>query len=453
MKQFRTPAVAAFGLDGRFLGICGDESTDDVIAVGRAGARNKASIIGDSRSADVLINPYSTNARNWFIQACAYYKSAIELHASYGISGKRTDEYLTNGNLELALDDAAGVLIFGYPVVNDLGQAVTGYTDTFGRGVTSSNAVDYVIGNLVSAINRARIAGKQVVVMAEPGSSTMNPTAVAMVHEFNRKYRAAVQDIPGVIYYSANHLLWDASGANNAIALRANFSADGTHFQQMAARIVGKDFAAKVLPLLTPQIDTAVASPSAIIGSGVGQLFANPLLTALTGGTSSNITVSSGNVPSGVALSGSAAGLLSAAITSAANADGLGNDVTFAITATAGVTARIDFTVPSATVWELTDVVQAGVEYDLAAGTNANVFLAAQLNDNTGTRDCYANYSGASGPASGQAETGVVLRTLKNTWNPAATAKGYLTARLSVHFPAAGTATITVRRPFIDRYR
>lgn len=449
----RAHAIAEFNDDGSLLGLCGDDSGDQIVAIGRIGARNKASIISDSRSADALINPYATNGRNWFIQACAYYKAAIELHKCYGVSGKRTDEYLTNGNLELAIADSAGVLIFGYPVVNDLSQASTGYTDTFGRAVTASNAVDYVIGNLVAAINKARLSGKQVVVVAEPGSSTMNPTSVAMVHEFNRKYRAAVQDIPGVIYYSANHLLWDASGANNAIALRANFSSDGTHYQQMAARIVGKDFAAKVLPLLTPQIDTAVASPSAIIGSGVGQLFANPLLTALTGGSSSNVTVSSGNVPSGVSLTGSAAGILSAAITSAPNADGLGNDVTFSLTATAAVTARIDFIVPSASVWELTDVVQAGVEYDLAAGSNASVFLAAQLNDNTGTRDCYANYTGSSGPAAGLAESGVVLRTLKNTWNPAATVKGYLNSRLSVQFPAAGTATVTIRRPFIDRYR
>lgn len=453
MGQVRTNATAAFKEDGTLLGICGDESSDQVVSLGPRGARNKASTIGDSRSSDVKINAYGTNSKNWFIQACGYYKAAMELGASYGVSGNRTDQYLTNGNLEKAIDDESGVVVFGYPVVNDISQAFAGYTDTFGRGVGLSNVVDYAIGNLTDAIKRVALAGKRVVVLAEPGSTSLVASQVALVHEFNRKYRDAVLAIPGVIFYSANHLLWDQDGSATLITFRTNYTSDGTHFQQTAARAVGKDFAAKVLPLLTPAIDTAVASASEVIANGVGQLFANPLFTTLTGGSSSNITVSSGNVPGSVAVSGSSAGLLSVAITSAANADGFGNDVTFAFTASGSVSGRIDLQVPSSTVWELTDYIQGGVEYDLAPGSNASVYLSVQLNDNTGTRDVYACYSGASGPASAEGESGVVLRSMRETWNPAATSKGYLTGRIFVFFPAAGTATVTIRRGFLNRYR
>ena len=59
------------------------------------------SMIGDSRTADLLVSVsnMSTNARNWFNWACAYYKQAPLLVGAYGVSGARTDQYLTNGNL------------------------------------------------------------------------------------------------------------------------------------------------------------------------------------------------------------------------------------------------------------------------------------------------------------------------------------------------------------------
>lgn len=454
----RAPALAAFDDFGDLVGICDDDAAGDVRRIGRAGPLDAWSIISDSRSADLMANGFGTSARNWWPWANAFHKAALRLVGSYGMSGKRSDEYLTSGKFEQAMADGSGVLVIGYPVVNDISQAFSGYTDADGNAVTLANVVDMTIARLVKYIKRAIRNGKRVVCFAETGATTLVASQVAAVHEFNRKYAKAAK-AAGAVFYNPCGIVWNQTASATLIAFKTNFSGDGTHAQQAMGRAVGKDFAAKVLPLFVPAIDTAVANTSEVIANGVGQLFSNPLLTNLTGGTSGNITISSGNVPNSVAVSGSAAGLLSVAITSTANADGFGNDVTFAFTATGAVKGRIDFTIPNATNWELTDVIQTGVEYDLAAGSAAGVYLQTQLNDNTGTRDAYTLFAdvqggNTQGPAPGTAETGVVLRSLESTWNPAATAKGYLLHRLVLDFPpAGGTSTITVRRPFINRYR
>lgn len=445
-----------FDQTGQFLAFNGADGSKPFLMPGTAGNIYDWSAIGDSRTQDFYTGPNNgyKNSRSWLAWAMAYYKQSFRVVGMYGVSAKRTDEYLTNGNFEKAMVDGSGTMVFGFPVVNDLSQATGGYTDTYGRSVTASNVVDLAIGNLVTKIKAARQAGKRVIVLAEPGATTFTAAQVATVHEFNRKYRDQVRTIPGVYWWNFNRLIWNATSSSTLIAFKANYTGDGTHAQQAMGQALGKDFATNFLPTFFPSVDSAVDNTSELIANGVGQLFANPLFTTLTGGTTgSNITLTSGTVPGSVSISGSAAGALSVVITNASNAAGLGNDVTYAFTATSAVTGRIDFTIPNAANLALTDYVEAGVEYDLGAGCAANVYSEAQMNSDVGTFTGFDLYSAASGPPSGLADTGVVLRSTRATWLPNSTTIGYYLHRLNLNFTGAGTCTINTRRASIVRYR
>ncbi|MGQ0595849.1 hypothetical protein [Aquabacterium sp.] len=428
---------------------------------GRAGRRAGGplfSMIGDSRTADLLINPQGKTAKNWFNWACAYYKQVPQLVACYGVSQKRTDEYLTNGNLEKAIADSSGTVIFGYPAVNDLGGSVPGYTDTYGRAVTVANVAALASGNLIRAVMRVIAEGKRAIVLLEPGSNAHNTDQVGATHEFNRLVRDALMPVKGVTVYNPCPVLWASDGipANaGKIAFKAGYMADGqTHCGPKGGKAVGKDFATKVLPSLLPLVDTSVGHSGDCITYGVGQLFTNPLLinTTPAGTNTANISVSGDALPSFIKLGASVAGLVTAVASVTTNADGYGKDLTLTFTASAAVSGYVDFTLANpAADWVLTDQIQAGVDVDLAAGaTNTALTYELQLNDNTGTASCYDLYS--TDPWGGTAES-LCLRSLKSHWNPAATVKGWVLSRLHVIFTAAGTATITVRRASIYRYR
>ena len=412
------------------------------------------SMISDSRSYDLTIGS-GLNSRNWFNWACAYYKQTPVLVGNYGAPGKRSDEYLTNGNFETAMADSSKWLIFGYPAANDITQATaTPYTDTFGRSVTVSNVAQYVCDNLITYAKRAVGAGKSVILLTEPGTTTCTAAQVGAVHELNRLLKMRISEVPGAILYDPCPLLWNPTSSTTLLAFRANYSGDGVHAQQAAARAVGADFAANVLPSIIPKIDTAPANLSDSLNNGTNQLYRNPLFNTLTGGTNGgNLTLSSGTIPANMTISGSAAAGLAVTITSAANANGFGNDVTLALSSTSAVSTRIDLTIANAD-WSLTDLFEGWIELDIAAGgTNVSgVYAQMYVQTNAGTADWWANYAGNSGPMSTSGETGLVLRTRKGGAISGSVTKSGVQLRIYVVFSAAGSQTITLRRPGIYRY-
>jgi len=410
------------------------------------------SMIGDSRTDDLFVGT-GTNSRNWFNQACAYYKQTPVLVGEYGVASKRSDEYLTNGNFELALADSAQFLIFGYPAVNDIGAAFAGYTDTFGRAITLANVASMVADNIITYAKRAVAYGKKVIILTEPGSTTHVATQVAQVHEFNRILKTRVAEVPGAILYDPCPILWNPTSSSTLIGFRTNYSGDGTHAQQIAARAVGLDFATNVLPAVLPKVDTAPASTSDTVANGTNQLFRNPLFSTLTGGvTGGNITLSSGTVPANVTISGSAAATLAVTITSASNAQGFGNDVTFAFTWASTVNARIDLTTTVGD-WNLTDQFESRIEMDIAAGSTAvGVHTETLVQTNAGTNDLWGLYSANSGPMSTAGDTGLVFRTRKGGVVAGSVTKTAVQQRIQVTGTGAGACTITLRRPGIYRY-
>jgi hypothetical protein len=427
-----------------------------------AGNIREWDLIGDSRVYDHNSTSaggmYGKTCKSWIAWANAFYKQSFRVVNNYGVGGNRTDQYLKNGNFELSMANTSGILVFGPPVFNDINQALAGYTDADGNVVSLSNVVTLTIARLVTYITSAVQNGKTVICMSESGGTSFTAAQVACVHEFNRRYRDAIKAIPNVYFYNQNRLIWNPTSSTTAIAFKTNYSGDGTHYQQMAGRVIGKDWATYLLPNLFPAVDTAVDNVSSLYSNGVGQLVTNPLLTTLTGGTNAgNITLTSGNIPAGVTISAASAGALSVAITSAANADGFGNDVTFAFTATAAVVGRIDFGSFNSTYVALTDYLEMGLEYDVAVGNTGLFYPELQLVGNVNSVSCFdmlgANQSPAMGPPSGIADTGIVLRTNKSTFPAGNASVSYALARLNVFFTAAGSGTITIRRPFLNRYR
>jgi hypothetical protein len=238
------------------------------------------------------------------------------------------------------------------------------------------------------------------------------------------------------------------------ISFKTNYSGDGTHAQQAAARAVGADFAANVLPAILPKIDTAPANLSDSIANGTNQLFRNPLFNTLTGGTAGgNFTLTSGTIPANVTISGSASAGLAATVTSAANANGFGNDITLALSCTGAVSARIDLTTTVGD-WNLTDLFEGRLEVDVASGGTgvSGVYAEMYVQTNAGTADWWANYSGNSGPMSTAGETALVLKTRKGGVLAGSTSKTSVQMRVYVTFSGAGSQTITLRRPGVYRY-
>ncbi len=410
-------------------------------------------MIGDSRTADLIIGN-GLNSRNWFNQACARYNQVPLLIGAYGAAGKRSDQYLTNGNFELALASTSKWLIFGYPAVNDISQSATGYTDTFGRAITAGNVAAYACDNIISYAKRAVSAGKSVIILTEAGATTLAAAQVASVHEFNRLLKLRIAEVPGAILYDPCPLIWNATSSATLIAFKTNFSGDGTHAQQMAARVVGIDFAQKVLPSLIPADDFTNANISDSVANGTNQIYRNPLFNTLTGGTAGgNFTLTSGNIPANMTISGSASAGLAATITSAANASGYGNDITLNFSSTGAVGARIDLTLTT-TDWNLTDLLEGFIDMDVASGgTNVSgVYAEMMIQTDAGTNDLWANYSGNSGPMATTGDTGLRLRTRKGGVVSGSASKVAAQMRIWVLFSAAGSQSITLRRPQIMRY-
>jgi len=410
------------------------------------------SMIGDSRTDDLKVG-LGTSSRNWFNWACAFYKQTPILIGTYGVSGKRSDEYLTNGNFEIAMSDSAQWLIFGFPAVNDISQSFSGYTDTFGRLVNINNVAQYAVDNLIVYAKKAIATGKKVILLTEPGSQSLVASQVAVVHEFNRLLKVRVSEVPTAILYDPCSLLWNPTANATLISFKTNYSGDGTHNQQAAGEAVGLDFANNVLPAILPKIDTAPANISDNVANGTTQLFRNPLFSTLTGGTAGgNFTLTSGNIPANITVSGSAVAGLAATVTSSAGV--VGNDITFALSSTGAVSARIDLTTTVGD-WNLTDLFEGRIEIDVASGGSnvSGVYAEMYVQTNAGTADWWGNYSGNSGPMNtASAKNGLTFKTRKGGVLAGSTTKTSVQLRIYVTFSAAGNQTITIRRPGIVRY-
>jgi hypothetical protein len=421
---------------------------------------NTFDFIGDSRSealhsaAGGLGHGLASN--HWFTWLRAQNLGKYKLGLVLGISGKTTDQYI-NTNLSQALASKSGWLVFDKPCVNDLSaQANSGvfpYTDTNGTTITQTNVGTQAALKVIAAAEKARAVGKKILITAEPGSTGLTQASTLgqafIVSDLLKAYADAT---PGVYFYDPRPVIYAPTSSAIAVAFKSGYSSDGTH----AFPAMSFAEAAAVKTLLDPHVTGGDYGPAHIAdvnATYTRQMWPNPLFNTLTGGTRTTIG-GTGSVPSGLTISGAASSTCN--ITSAANANGFGNDVTFTLTSTGADTFRMVFAPPSNTLWTLSSYLDFSVDMDVAAGaSNATVpmllhTVGAQVNSVNTSFNVYDLCAPAATwlcPTSAYSARLHAGPTQALTVMPGAASQWFIQPNIYVTFAGAGSLTFTLRRP------
>lgn len=421
-------------------------------------------IIGDSRAFDATTANFSlsrqigltgSNFLNW---GNALSGQRVRVGTNFGIFGMRTDEYLAT-NLTAMISSPAKIALIGYPCVNNLVPNAGGATSTFpythtnGQTVALADAGRVAFEDVRDAALRLVAVGKTVIVTCEPGATNLDAARVQQLHDFNARLITWARATPGVFCWSANSVLWNSTGSSTQIVMKTDIlkPGDPTHHGIFGGYTAGKVFANIIRGLIPPN-DIGIASINDAYGQNPRQLIRNPLFANTTGGTRSGGIGGTGNVPAGWDISGSSG--VTANFTSAANIDGIGNDITVAISkSTAGFeVVNFNSVAPSNADWSLTDQIEHAFEIDKAAGSsNAHVYGNLQINAPGGqtgdTADWWSLWGNASfgtGPAEAYS---VKHRSQRAGANPGAASKGYLSPQVQIALLGAGSSiTFTIRR-------
>jgi hypothetical protein len=420
-------------------------------------------ILGDSRadaiSSAILGQAHGTQANHWFSWVRAMSMHKYKLGLALGISGKTPDQYI-NANLSKALASKSGWLVFDKPLINAIMAVPNGgvfpYTNSNGVVVTATNVAQVSVGDIIAAATKALAIGKRVLITAEPGSTGVSQAMLNQVFLASDMLKAWCAVTPGAYFYDPRPRIWAATASTTALAFKPGFSSDGTHAFPLMAYTEAID----IKQMLDPVVLGNDSGPShiAMLNSNyTRQLFANPLFNATSGGIRTTIA-GTGNVPGGVTLSGAATTTCN--ITYAANANGLGNDVTFAFSASAADSSvKILLAQPALGLWSLNNYLTCGIDVDVAAGalnasvpylTNAIGAVVSGSNVGASTYDMYSNVANWVSPA---AAYPLRLRTPKTRpvdLLPGATAQWYTQFLLTPIFFGAGNITLTLRRPTFE---
>lgn len=410
---------------------------------------NKLSEIGDSRTIDSLVAfnaPYRKSAKSWRTQSNAFMGQTLEPVANYGISNKRSDEYLAEANFAPMLSDASALCLFGYPAVNDISQAQAGYTDADGNAVTTSNVAALVCARILNRVNRVLAAGKFAVVSLEPGAESLNSSGVAAVYALNTLLRSTFGGMAGVRLFDPLHLVWNPSTTTaTQIRFKTGFSPDGTHPSSRQGRVVGKWAAANFWPgIITPRKRYGLN-----LDKGQ-QLYGNIGFATLTGGTTTNITAGDA-IPANCRLISSVGSTITYTLTSAAAEDGSGNELTVTFTASGAATATFALNGVSTAGLAYTDFFVAGADIEMLQKTNAQAAWYAYLFATEASETAYDLYEqAASDIAPTSPMSGVQrMQNIPATF-PATAASGMaVEARFSFVFSAAGVVQFKIKDPVI----
>lgn len=432
--------------------------------------------IGDSRDARMFVlatNSIALSSAHWFNQANGLANRRYQLGINAGASGCRTDQYLAQSNLAPLLASNSQWVIFDFPAFNDMNpqtgnagitaatsttlQTCTNasgsfpYTNNNGTNVTSTNVGQVVADNIIAAVKQFLAAGKKVIITQEVGSTGFGVSQITQMYDLRARMAAFALATPGVYVWDAGPALWNPTSASNAIAFKTNVSLDGTHFKTLGGYYAGVAFNSFISGLI-PVADTTISNINNVNSSNPRQLINNPLFTTVTGGTNTTCNTT-GTVPSGWTL---VCGQASTAvtITNGAEANGLGNTISLAITSAGADVIRFQSNAPSNTLWNLTDTFQSGMIASVANGSsNFSLFMSSQVASNLGTNFGWDMYSGQGTPL-GDGPTTAYSYTLAAYpigVISGSTSKSFNTPQLYMNFSAAGSATVTVSRAYNNR--
>ena len=343
--------------------------------------------IGDSRTSQLLGIPYVSNnvweaGNHWFSWVNALNGGNMIIAGNYGISGLRSDQFF-NTNLTLSLTIPQDMYVIGPASVNDITQAPGGYTSQFsptlGSAVTISNVAQVAAQNTQYAVAQARQLGLPVIVVAETGSTSFTAAQIAAMFEYNARMRDYCEVTPGVLWLDYTSSCWNPNNSATALAFKSNVSVDGTHFTLLGvynqALIVQTFLQSMGLEPQFQSLTNNVAETQTAYS-----ILQNGTFATLTGGTNSGAgTLTSGNVPANWQLIiGANASVI---VTSAADASGVGNAITLAITATAATNVQFLGQPAGNSAWTVNDILQAECQVAMASGSsNASVFATLQAN-------------------------------------------------------------------------
>ena len=419
--------------------------------------------LGDSRVAALYLDPARMNrgTRSPLHWANALLGQRMTIGDTFGVSGDRTDQFLAR--LPAAIATGAG-LLYVQGGINNIGAVASGtpaftYTHAVtGEVVTIDTVAAVAMRDLRQIADSARRAGMTVVIENEVGGSSL---ATAEKIGALNSLRAMLADYgaqtPGVHVHDAYAVVMQPAATTPTF--RAGYAYDGIHATGRGAYWHGRSLATLLDRLVPPR---SVLSRGAIDtpANGRRQLLANHLFTATTGGTAGNGVT--GDVPANwtAAVSANAG---SAALSSVANMDGVGNGVRAAIDFTAAGSFRLEQALGGTSGGQYHANLRAGDEVEGFAlveivGTPANL-AAVQLETSAasaGSGGTGTTSLDMTGPAAGT-DFGVndaalfTLRTRQIVLPAASGAFPYLFANVRVVALAAGSASIIVRQMGVRR--
>lgn len=432
--------------------------------------------IGDSRDARMYVyaaNSLAKSGAHWLVQANGLAGQRYTLGLNAGAAGCRTDQYLVQSNLTALLASPAQWVIFDFPAFNDMNPQTgnagitpatslasqtctnsTGsfpYTNNNGATVTSTNVGEIAAGNIIAAAKQFIAVGKKVIITQEVGSTGFGATSIGQMYDLRARLFAWASVTPGAYIWDPGPSLWNPTSGAATIAFKTNVSLDGTHFKVLGGYLAGVAFNS-FFQNLFPANDNTISNINNVNSSNARQLINNPLFTTVTGGTNTTCNTT-GTVPSGWTLvCGQGSTLVT--ITNAAEANGLGNTISLAITTSVADVIRLQSNSPSTTLWNLTDTFQSGMTVGVTTGSsNFSLYQSSQVATNLGTAFTWDMYSGQGTPLGDGPTTAYSYTLAANPIVPIANSasKSFNTPQLYMNFSAAGSATVAVSRAFNNR--
>lgn len=415
------------------------------------------SVFTDSRAIDQHTTASQRgrkSAKSWVNWFMAYLGQPKRLVFNYGQSGQRTDEYITQARIASIIEDASTFVIASYPAINDISQAVGGYTDADGVAVTTSNVAARASDRLIRAINQITAAGKPVMAQLEYGTGTLAASGVAAVHEFNRFMRTAFSGRNDVVLIDATPIMWVNPVPGPTISIKPGYVAtnDGfTHAETRGGQAVGKFVAQTIAPRLFPRRKKLIGFNTAV--ANVSQLFANRGFATLTGGAAAGNTTVIGNTPANCRIASTTGGAtVTCTVTSRPSPSGTGNIIRLEF-----VTSGTDSAVTTNFIMQDIPTAGLGVNDKFVGGAHANFielldatpFWSTQLVSNTGTEDSYDLF-GTQTWANEMAD--VQFQSLPDTFLAGSASVSSINMRLSIAFAGAGKrAVVEIEDPYLYR--
>lgn len=321
---------------------------------------NTVALFGDSRLDYNYASATVFGAAGFIAQANARMGHRMKLSYKGTTPGARSDQYIATWLTGLLASPSAYVIVWG--AYNDINQGVT--ADQIWLGAAAGGTG---IG-MKAALDQIVAAGMQPILISEPGATAFTATQIAQVLSYNQRLREYAENNRWARYFNMGRIAWDGSTTGASIVFKTGYSTDGIHPLVLWAAAAGAAFASQFGSLFTP-IDGGVSAAfeKTTLNTYGNNFLTNGLFTTTTGGTAG--TGITGTAPSSVTVSRT--GSATATISTAANADGYGNDLIVNATFTAaGENIQIAF-FPGTSPWAAGDLWDAGVSVAVDAGGEA----------------------------------------------------------------------------------